>query len=70
LAVLAEGSHSVTFYATDLVDNTGASETVCFVIAPFPTVLVVAVAVTITIVVAAAYLLIKRRKTITAKKTK
>jgi hypothetical protein len=52
------------------VDNTGASETVCFVIAPFPTVLVVAVAVTITIVVAAAYLLIKRRKTITAKKTK
>jgi N-acetylneuraminic acid mutarotase len=70
LAVLPEGSHSLTFYATDLVGNTGASETVCFVIAPFPTVLVVAVAVTITIAVAAAYLLIKRRKTITAKKTK
>jgi N-acetylneuraminic acid mutarotase len=70
LAVLPEGSHNLTFYATDLVGNTGVSETVCFVIAPFPTVLVVAVAVTITIVVAAGYLLIKRRKTITAKKTK
>jgi hypothetical protein len=70
LAVLPEGSHSLTFYATDLVGNTGNSKTVCFTIAPFPTVLVVAVAVTITIAVAAAYLLIKRRKTITAKKTK
>jgi len=70
LAVLTEGSHSLTFYATDLVGNNGTSETVCFVIAPFPTVLVVAVAVTITIVVAATYLLIKRRKTITVKETK
>jgi N-acetylneuraminic acid mutarotase len=70
LAVLPEGSHNLTFYATDVVGNTGGSETVCFAIAPFPTVLVVAVAVTITIVVATAYLLIKRRKTITAKKTK
>jgi hypothetical protein len=70
LAVLPEGSHSLTFYATDLVENTGVSETVYFVIAPFPTVLVVAVAVTITIAVAAGYLLIKRRKTITVKKTK
>jgi len=70
LAVLTEGSHSLTFYATDLVGNNGTSETVCFAIAPFPTVLVVAVAVTITIVVAATYLLIKRRKTVTVKKTK
>ncbi len=70
LAVLTEGSHSLTFYATDLVGNNGASETVCFVIAPFPTVLVVAVAVTLTIAVAAAYLLIKHRKTVTVKKTK
>jgi len=64
LAVLPEGSHSLTFYATDLVGHTGASETVCFNIAPFPTVLVVAVVVTITIAVVAGYLLIKRRKTI------
>jgi N-acetylneuraminic acid mutarotase len=70
LAVLPEGSHSLTFYATDLVGNTGDSETVYFVIAPFPTVLVVALAATITIVVVAGYLVLKRRKTITAKKTK
>jgi hypothetical protein len=70
LAVLTEGSHNLTFYATDLVGNTGDSETVYFVIAPFPTVLVVAVAVTITIAVVAGYLLLKRRKTITVKKTK
>jgi N-acetylneuraminic acid mutarotase len=70
LAVLSDGSHNVTFYAIDLVGNTGASRTVYFEIAPFPTVLVVAVAVTITIVVAAAYLFLKRRKTITAKAQK
>ncbi|MBM4400414.1 MAG: hypothetical protein FJ045_00510 [Crenarchaeota archaeon] len=70
LAVLSEGSHSLTFYATDLVGNTGVSETVCFVIAPFPTVLVVAVAVTITIAVAGGYLLLKRRKTTAASKAK
>ncbi|UCF44766.1 MAG: hypothetical protein JSW44_03035 [Candidatus Bathyarchaeota archaeon] len=70
LAVLSEGPHSLTFYATDLVGNTGISETVCFDIAPFPTVLVVAVAVTTTIAVAAGYLLLKRRKTITAKARK
>jgi hypothetical protein len=70
LAVLLEGSHSLTFYATDLVGNTGVSETVCFDIEPFPTVLVVAVAVTITIAVVTAYLLLKRRKSVTAKAKK
>jgi N-acetylneuraminic acid mutarotase len=69
LAVLTEGSHSLTFYATDLVENTGASRTVYFDIAPFPTVLVVAVVVTVTIAVVAGYLLIKRRKTTIASKT-
>ncbi len=68
LAALSEGSHHITFYAIDLVGNIGASKTVYFDIAPFPTVLVVAVAVTITIAVAAGYLLLKRRKT-TSKKT-
>jgi len=68
LAVLPEGSHNITFYAIDLVGNTGASETVYFNIAPFPTVWVVGVAVTITIAVAATYLLLKRRKKIAAKK--
>jgi N-acetylneuraminic acid mutarotase len=70
LAVLADGSHNVTFYAVDLVGNTGASRTVYFEIAPFPTVLVVAVAVTITITVATAYLFLKRKKTITTKTQK
>jgi len=68
LAALSEGSHHITFYAIDLVGNTGASKTVYFDIAPFPTVLVVAVAVTATIAVATGYLLLKRRKT-TSKKT-
>ena len=67
LAVLPEGSHSLIVYATDLVGNTGVSDTVHFVITPFPTVLVVGVAVTITIAVAATYLLLKYRKTIIAK---
>jgi hypothetical protein len=64
LAVLSTGSHNITFYAIDLVGNTGASGTVYFEIAPFPTVPVVAVAVTITITAAAAYLFLKRKKTI------
>jgi N-acetylneuraminic acid mutarotase len=62
LAVLSDGSHNITFYAIDLVGHTGASKTVYFEIAPFPTVLVVAVTVTITITVAAGYLLLKRKK--------
>ncbi len=69
LAVLSDGSHNITFYAEDLVGNTGASRTVYFEISPFPTVLVVAVAVTITIIAATAYLYLKRRKTIKTKKT-
>jgi N-acetylneuraminic acid mutarotase len=69
LAVLADGSHKITFYAMDLVGNTGASRTVYFTIAPFPTLLVVAVAVSITIVAATGYLLMKRRKAIVKKIT-
>jgi hypothetical protein len=65
--VLSEGSHNITFYAIDLVGNTGASKTVYFEITSFPTVLVVAVAVTVTITIATAYLLLKRRKTTTKK---
>jgi N-acetylneuraminic acid mutarotase len=67
LVVLQEGSHYITFYAIDLVGNNGASNTVYFTIATFPTVWVVGVAVTITIVIAASYLLLKRRKTSTVK---
>jgi N-acetylneuraminic acid mutarotase len=67
LAVLEDGSHNITFYAIDLVGNTGTSSTVYFNIAPFPIIWVAGVAVTITIAVAAAYLLLKRRKTIKTK---
>jgi N-acetylneuraminic acid mutarotase len=67
LAVLQDGSHNITFYATDLAGHNGTSTTVYFNIAPFPTVWVVGVAVTITIGVAATYLLLKRRKKVTLK---
>jgi N-acetylneuraminic acid mutarotase len=70
LAALQDGSHNIKFYATDLTGHNGTSTTVYFDIAPFPTVWVVGVAVTITIGVAATYLLLKRRKTITAKAKK
>jgi N-acetylneuraminic acid mutarotase len=70
LAVLQEGSHNITFYATDLTGHNGTSTTVYFNIASFPTVWVVGVAVTITIGVAATYLLLKRRKTIKIKTKK
>jgi hypothetical protein len=69
LAVLQNGSHNITFYAKDTVGNTGTSSTVYFSIALFPTVWVAGMAVTLTIAVAAAYLLLKRRKKIAAKKT-
>jgi N-acetylneuraminic acid mutarotase len=70
LAVLQDGTHNITFYATDVAGHNGTSTTVYFNIAPFPTVWVVGVAVTITIGVAATYLLVKRRKTITTKTKK
>ena len=69
LAVLEEGSHNITFYAEDMVGNIGASGTIHFNIALFPIVWVAGVTVTLTIAVAATYLLLKRRKKITAKKT-
>jgi N-acetylneuraminic acid mutarotase len=67
LAVLSEGSHNITFYAIDLVGNTGASQTIYFEVSLYPTVLVVAVAVTITITAATTYLFLKRIKPITKK---
>ncbi len=67
LAALSNGSYEITLYATDLFGNDGASETIFFEIAPFPTVLLTALAVTITIAAATAYLFLKRRKKITAK---
>ncbi len=62
LTVLGDGSHNITFYATDIVGNNGASHTIYFKIATFPFVWVVGVAVTTIIVIAASYLLLKHRK--------
>jgi N-acetylneuraminic acid mutarotase len=62
LAGLTDGSHNLTVYATDMVGNTGVSETVHFSIEPFPIILVVAVTTTAIIVVVTGYLILKRRK--------
>lgn len=62
LPVLSEGSHKLTFFAEDIVGNTGSSETVYFTIQLFPTAPVIAVAATVVIVSAGGYLFLKRRK--------
>jgi N-acetylneuraminic acid mutarotase len=69
LAALQEGSHNITFYATDLVGNVGVSSTIYFSIATFPIIWIAGVSVTLTIVIAASYLLLKRRKVPTANKS-
>jgi hypothetical protein len=51
---LPTGAYNVTVYATDLVGNTGASETVIFTLSkPFPTVPVLAASAILSVVVAA-----------------
>ena len=70
LAALQEGSHNITFYATDLVGNIGASRTIYFSIATFPIIWIAGVLVTLTIVIAATYLLLKRKKTTVENKSK
>jgi N-acetylneuraminic acid mutarotase len=50
LSGLTSGLHSITVYAKDKFENTGASETISFNIAePFPTMLVAAVAVAVAV---------------------
>jgi N-acetylneuraminic acid mutarotase len=61
LPALADGPHTLTLYATDLVGNS-AQKSVSFNISPFPIVIFVAVAAIITIVLAAGYLFFKRKK--------
>jgi F0F1-type ATP synthase membrane subunit a len=64
---LPYGAHNITFYATDLAGNTGASETVYFTVSkPFPTA-VLASSVIIIVVAGLAVLIyfakLKKRKT-------
>jgi N-acetylneuraminic acid mutarotase len=66
LAALQEGSHSIKFYATDLVGNVGVSSTIYFGVATFPIIWIAGVSVTVTIVIAASYLLLKRRRALIA----
>jgi hypothetical protein len=63
LASLSDGVHTVTVYANDTFGFTGASETIVFTVATFPTTLVAAIIVAITAVVAAGLLFyFKKRK--------
>jgi hypothetical protein len=66
LTDLPYGEHNVTVFATDEVDNTGASETIFFSIPeppePFPTSLVVASIITVIIVGIGLLVYFKKRK--------
>jgi len=62
LAVLSEGSHYIKYYATDIIGNTGSSETIFFNIAPFPTLFTLGLILTIIIIIMAVYLFLKRNK--------
>jgi len=72
LTDLAEGAHNITIYATYPVDNTGASQTIHFTIAPeqqnpephepFPTMPVLAASAVAITVVAALLVYFKKRK--------
>jgi hypothetical protein len=68
LPALSNGSHRITIYATDEVGN-AAQKTVSFNIAPFPVVLVAAAIALVTIALASGFLIYKRRKTGTTKKS-
>jgi hypothetical protein len=63
LADLSNGEHDITVYATDIVGNTGVSETVHFnVEVPFPTTMVIAPIASVAVVGAVLAIYFKRRK--------
>jgi hypothetical protein len=63
LAGLAEGSHSLVVYVSDLVGNTGVSEIIYFSVdVPFPTTLVIASVITVAIVGIGLLVYFKKRK--------
>jgi hypothetical protein len=62
LSGLPNGSHNVTVYVTDVAGNTGASETVSFIVdAPFPATLIVAPVASVAVAGAALALYFKKR---------
>ena len=62
LTGLSEGAHNLTVYVTDSVGNTGASETICFSIAPFPTALAAAAVVSAAVVGVSLIVHFRKRK--------
>lgn len=63
LANLPFGEHNVTVYASDIVGNTGVSETVYFSVdVPFPTTMVIAPAASVAVLGAGLAVYFKRRK--------
>ena len=63
LADLSNGEHRITVYATDVVGNTGVSETVYFTVeAPFPATMVVAPVASVAVIGAGLVLYFKKRK--------
>ena len=62
LPAISDGSHHIIIYATDELGNSGASETVFFLITSFPTLLVVMTIVITIILLASGYLVVKRKK--------
>ncbi|MBN1245441.1 hypothetical protein JXA31_07605 [Candidatus Bathyarchaeota archaeon] len=63
LAGLANGEHNITIYATDIVGNIGASETIYFIVeVPFPAILVIAPIAPATVVGIGLLVYFKKRK--------
>ena len=62
LSGLSSGFHGLRVYATDTFGNLGASETVTFTVATFPTILIAAIVVTIVVVAVGPLFYFKKRK--------
>jgi hypothetical protein len=62
LTGLPNGDHNVTVYAVDEAGNVGASETIIFSVAPFPTTLVVASVITVPAVSISLLIYFRKRK--------
>jgi N-acetylneuraminic acid mutarotase len=62
LSGLSSGFHGLRVYATDTFGNLGASETVTFTVATFPTILIAAIVVTVVVAVGLLFYFKKRKR--------
>ncbi len=69
LAALSNGSHHITIYVTGIYGLSN-SKTVCFNIAPFPTLTIVGISASVIIIVASVYLLLPKKKPVSSNKRK